>query len=101
MARLRHIFRRNDRQPGGGKNLSPEILIGAFHANNKRYRELHLFGRFDDSRADHIAFHYAAKDVYQDGAKIPIAQHKLERFGDLLGCRSATYIQEIGWFAAV
>ena len=100
--RLRHVVRRDDRQPRLGEDLAAEVLVGALHAHDQRHLERRpAFAAATTPSAIVSHFMMPPKMLTRIAFSFGLLQHDLERLGDLLGRRAAADVEEVRGLAAV
>src|SRR5574343_1516019 len=95
-----HGIGRDNRQARILEDLLAHVFVGALHADNQRYRQVHFLGSGNHAGGDGVALHDAAEDVDQNTLDLRVLEHDLEGFGDFLGRGTATDIEEVGRLGA-
>jgi len=96
LRRITQVVGRDDRQTAIGEDILALLHIGAFQAHHERHRQVHFFGRRNDTIGDDVAFHDATEDVHENTLNGGVFQNNLERGGDhFLRCAAAD-VEEVG-----
>src|SRR5438445_5072671 len=70
LRRFGHVVRGDDRQSGFGEDFLAQVLVGALHAYDERYRETRRLRRGDHAFGDRVAAHDAPEDVHENRLQV-------------------------------